>query len=318
MSSPHIEQVGVRARYVTLRQRLCDILTTNLPGIFTASSLTAKYADPFDFYLEAGRFVKLVLGLTSNNLQLDGFDESITWGEDSGSKKARGKLATVDAEGNSVTYDITGDEPSFYRQTISRRATTTWDVTGPNGEEYLVKDVWQMIGQEPHCEHELLAAAKNIVGVAQMIAFEDICDTSDYRDLQGHELFKDRTKCRLTLERYGPSIVNFQSASQALKALHDAISAHKELFKAGILHGDISINNILLGQPNAEPGWRGVLIDLDMAKLVNDVEGTDPRTGTCMFQSISVLTTIGRELHQDQYDDLESFFYVLCYLLCRF
>ena len=35
--------------------------------------------------------------------------------------------------------------------------------------------------------------------------------------------------------------------------------------KKGTLHRDISIYNILLGKTGADPGYRGVLIDFDMA-----------------------------------------------------
>lgn len=49
-------------------------------------------------------------------------------------------------------------------------------------------------------------------------------------------------------------------------------SGHLGLFKAGILHRDVSVNNILLGRPGAVNGWRGVLIDLDMAIYYNDPE----------------------------------------------
>lgn len=38
-----------------------------------------------------------------------------------------------------------------------------------------------------------------------------------------------------------------------------------ELHKKGILHPDVSINNILNGNGEAEPGFRGILINLDMA-----------------------------------------------------
>jgi serine/threonine protein kinase len=38
-----------------------------------------------------------------------------------------------------------------------------------------------------------------------------------------------------------------------------------EMYKKGTLHRDISILNVLLGKPGAEPGFRGVLIDFDVA-----------------------------------------------------
>ncbi|TFK21327.1 hypothetical protein FA15DRAFT_598056, partial [Coprinopsis marcescibilis] len=278
----------------------------------------AKHSDLFNFHRQPVRFVRLVLGLTSDDPRLVGFDNSISWEVYKDTKDVHGKITTVDAKGDQITYDIVGDRPSFHRRSLIGRATNTWDVTGPNGEEYIVKDSWRTTGRSS--EPDLLEAAKGVVGVAQMVAWEDICKVSDFRDLQEGEQLTDRTKCRITLERYGRQIEHFQSASQALWALHDAISAHKELFKAGVLHRDISKNNILLGRPDAEPGWRGVLIDMDMSIFVDLAKrdnAADFRTGTRMFQSISVLTSFNSKVSmaQDFYDDVESFFYVLCYLL---
>ena len=47
---------------------------------------------------------------------------------------------------------------------------------------------------------------------------------------------------------------------------------HRNLWNAGILHRDVSINNVLIGKPNAEVGNRGVLIDMDMAILLARME----------------------------------------------
>jgi len=40
---------------------------------------------------------------------------------------------------------------------------------------------------------------------------------------------------------------------------------HRNSWNANILHRDISANNILIGLPCSVEGWRGVIIDLDMA-----------------------------------------------------
>jgi serine/threonine protein kinase len=111
-----------------------------------------------------------------------------------------------------------------------------------------------------------------------------------------------------------------------------------------ILHRDISHNNILLGLDGASDGDRGVLIDLEMAFRSTDA---NPRVkvdytivsiillsapiasslpipfpqGTRLFQSIRVLDSyypMGFHPDHDHLDELESFFYVLTYVLLLF
>lgn len=46
---------------------------------------------------------------------------------------------------------------------------------------------------------------------------------------------------------------------------HIYLSGYQALYKKGILHRDISVNNVLIGKPGAPIPNRGVIIDLDMA-----------------------------------------------------
>ena len=48
----------------------------------------------------------------------------------------------------------------------------------------------------------------------------------------------------------------------AASLLTPTVAAHYHLVKAGILHRDISADNIRLGPMNAPPGQRGILLDL--------------------------------------------------------
>ena len=61
------------------------------------------------------------------------------------------------------------------------------------------------------------------------------------------------------------------------------------------MHRDVSIHNILLGLDEAEPGWEGVLIDLDMAISVlrkkSDLE-VDFRTVRSSLCSLFSLLTV--------------------------
>ena len=87
---------------------------------------------------------------------------------------------------------------------------------------------------------------------------------------------------------------------------------HQSLLKAGILHRDISIGNILLTETEDD----GFLIDLDLAIKVKDHEpsGAPSRTGTKVFMSIGAL--LG---HQHTFmHDLESFFWVFFWICVHY
>ncbi|KAK5999022.1 hypothetical protein PT974_01409 [Cladobotryum mycophilum] len=119
----------------------------------------------------------------------------------------------------------------------------------------------------------------------------------------------------LAISPAGRSISQFESVFELLEGLHDAIKVHRSLYMDGkILHRDISENNIIITDPGRADGYRGMLIDLDLAKE----EGKGPsgarhRTGTMEFMAIEVLLGISHTYRHD----LEAFFYVLVWLCAR-
>ncbi|KAI0447649.1 serine/threonine-protein kinase Sgk2 [Xylaria telfairii] len=115
----------------------------------------------------------------------------------------------------------------------------------------------------------------------------------------------------------GRVISEFTSIKELLESMADAIRAHQCLYKDGkILHRDISPNNIIITNPNAASahGFKGMLIDLDMAKQEDQEQaGAPERTGTLQFMAIEVL----RGKNHTYRHDLESFFYVLIWMCAR-
>ena len=114
-----------------------------------------------------------------------------------------------------------------------------------------------------------------------------------------------------------PQSTNSFSSSirELLTTLRDAIEAHRSLYlKGNILHRDISENNIIITTPDETGSFTGMLIDLDLAKVLGSGRsGARHQTGTMEFMAIEVLLGIDHTYRHD----LESFFYVLIWLCAR-
>lgn len=123
---------------------------------------------------------------------------------------------------------------------------------------------------------------------------------------------ENRVHQRLIMRDYGIPIYNADSPSVLLESMAQCVGGHKSLYDAGILHRDISINNLLINADRTDPSHLGPLIDLDLAIKISREKpsGAASRTGTRAFMSIGVL--LG-EPHSFM-DDLESFFWVLFWI----
>ena len=94
-------------------------------------------------------------------------------------------------------------------------------------------------------------------------------------------------------------------------------TAHRDLYeKAGILHRDISLENLMVDPNNHR---KGILVDLDIAARVRDgdkrLNPVLTYAGTLPFRGIDLLREDTHYPTRAVYrDDLESFFYVLFYI----
>ncbi|KAK2616904.1 hypothetical protein QQS21_000282 [Conoideocrella luteorostrata] len=129
------------------------------------------------------------------------------------------------------------------------------------------------------------------------------------------DTFENRIYSCLVVSRAGRVIGKFTSIKELLEALRDAIRAHESLYTVGnIVHSDISSNNIIITDEKAPDGFRGMLIDLDLAKVRDtDPSGARHQTGTMQFMAIEVL----QQANHTYRHDLESFFYVLLWVCAR-
>lgn len=100
----------------------------------------------------------------------------------------------------------------------------------------------------------------------------------------------------------------------------ESTSGHHALFECGILHRDISKNNVMCRR-RKDGKVIGILLDFDLAIFIEeDGKAPDPtskfRTGTLAFMAIDLLedTNIPHLYRHD----LESFLYVLVWISCYY
>ncbi|CAG7999365.1 unnamed protein product [Penicillium salamii] len=126
----------------------------------------------------------------------------------------------------------------------------------------------------------------------------------------------NRVHRRIVLRDYGKPIYKASSRSALLAALEGCIAGHQSLQKAGILHRDISVNNLMINEHKENPSWPSFLIDLDLAirEQRDGATGANGKTGTRAFMAIGSL--LG-EKHSFMHD-LESFFWVIFWICVHY
>ncbi|KAF8648132.1 hypothetical protein AX16_006382 [Volvariella volvacea WC 439] len=270
------------------------------------------FCEPIALNDEPRNFVACILNLISADDGQVGFDATIRW------KGRRRFIQTVDGSSQPIEYEVdTAIEP-LRSPGVLGKGTTCWTVTH-EGEKLVIKDTWRLF--DGRKEEEFLLTARGLQGVAQMIAFEVGPTAAESRLVDKMDEHEDRQLIRLTLPEYGPTIDHFTSCYNLLFAFRDAVAGHFNLLKAGVLHRNISVDNILLGQEGCEEGNRGILVDLGQAIWTKDrAKGTSyrdlERMGTKPFQSITILQT--QPGPHNYLDDLQSFFFVLCWICIAF
>ena len=140
------------------------------------------------------------------------------------------------------------------------------------------------------------------------------CSTSPTK--AGSNALPNRVHRRVILRDYGKPIYTAGSRTALLAALEGCIEGHESLRKAGFLHRDISINNLMMNEDEENPSWPSFLIDLDLGikETRREASGARGKTGTRAFMAIGAL--LG-EQHSFMHD-LESIFWVLFWICIHY
>ncbi|KAI0356853.1 hypothetical protein OH77DRAFT_1423094 [Trametes cingulata] len=119
-----------------------------------------------------------------------------------------------------------------------------------------------------------------------------------------------RSRSRLVHEDVYRPLTGFRDAAELLQVMFHALAAHVSVWnKAQILHGDVSVNNILIHDTTSGSG-RALLVDWDLPLSEDPELSIQPsRPGTRHFMS-ALAQCYPQKPHQVS-DDLESFVHVL-------
>lgn len=247
-----------------------------------------------DLNKDARTFVRLVIGLSTTKEEELGLDTSIHWTTNTitGIKES-GTVEALDKYGKLVPYKLDIKQPPFIRTTVRGRGTTCWFAFHPETQEkVIIKDCWREAKRRP--ESEYLEAAFLIPGVVKLISWDD--DRAQTKDIKYRPAgmaavcvdFRNYIKSRTVLRASGKALHEFQTRHEVIAAFRDIVcgenttssdvatsgysfhlSAHGEIFAKGILHRDIKLANLRIGDPEAPVGDRGMVLDFDAAIWVD-------------------------------------------------
>ncbi|KAG6102039.1 hypothetical protein E4U14_006735 [Claviceps sp. LM454 group G7] len=228
----------------------------------------------------------------------------------------------VNERGAGLTQLELNLKPLSYRRAIVSSATTCFPAKPIGATEFdrVVKYSWTPSTWTPEADLLRKANEHRVQGVAKLVGYErEITRISKLRDgltfstpHKDQIPYDDRVLRVLAVTPLGRPLKELESILELLECLRDAIKAHRSLYmESGIIHGDISVNNIIMTEPAKADGYKGMLIDLDLARdIIKDPCGQRHRTGTIEFMAIEVL--LGQQ-HTYRHD-LESFLYVFMWL----
>ncbi|KAH8109268.1 hypothetical protein DFH11DRAFT_951749 [Phellopilus nigrolimitatus] len=290
-------------------------------------------SESFNIHTEPEKFLRAVLGFFLADDTDLGLDPSIVY---EGGKR----FITVAG----IKYEIVRE---IYVESCVRGRGTVCFLAVHDNKEYVIKDSW--VDDSGSCrvsEYDMLKRLKEVDGVPTMIAQECVkihgtkdTTATDRAFLHDHQLLKDvstvlenkwtkaneKTKTRehhrAVIEPFGKLLENFSCLYELVLAIKTIFQTIKSLAEEGILHQDISLGNIILAKDKSGgPFRKAFLIDFDQAidmteQMLEHAKGK--RAGTLPFMAIELLRSYkdGKPMFPHAYyHDMESVFYVLCWL----
>ncbi|KAJ2562630.1 hypothetical protein GGH12_003082 [Coemansia sp. RSA 1822] len=135
----------------------------------------------------------------------------------------------------------------------------------------------------------------------------DVRSTWNQQPLRAHR--------RIVMSPVGHSLKKVQNEAELIIVLVEAMQCYSSVLgRCGVLHRDISANNILVVRDGEDTIPRGLLIDFDFAIKVDTQERSarPARSGTMPYMSIANILNL--DTPRTALDDWESLLYVVCWL----
>ncbi|KAG1858275.1 hypothetical protein C8R48DRAFT_573667, partial [Suillus tomentosus] len=266
--------------------------------------------------------------------EMRGVDTSVTPTSDEESDRARQRL-NLDAKTRMLKVHVPTEDSSLVALIIPApvatgllpvgRGTRTCPAYDPDKDRIVMfKDSWRV--SLPHIlpEGETYKQLKeaNVVNVTTCIACHDVPSIPQQLPQSvkfsstawacHHDTLTPHSHYRLVLDVVGEALTNFPRSHRLVEAVQDALLAHKDAYeKAGILHRDLSIGNIVIFR------GKGILIDWDLAKSVS-TKGPRQSTRTGTWQFMSAYLVQNQNAPHVVEDDLESSLYVVLWAALKY
>ncbi|KAF8124267.1 hypothetical protein K438DRAFT_2034348 [Mycena galopus ATCC 62051] len=251
------------------------------------------------------------------------------------------RWVTVDLPDNKTAVCFTIGPPLFWSVGLFSRGTRVDRVVikdDPNPDAYALKDAWREVCRRPekdfydvikrHCEE----VGHSTTGMAQCLWSVEV----GHRTRLGKHATQQRCRTRSLLTPVGIPLRSFLSTRELVLGLETAVKHHQIASEAGVIHRDVSDNNVLFDGKTRQ----AFLFDWDHAEFTQkgkenfeawfperatgpqNAEYTDIDTslkdlaGTFAFMAIDILDKDKNVSHAPKHD-LESFYYLLVWMILR-
>ncbi|KZT18173.1 hypothetical protein NEOLEDRAFT_216095 [Neolentinus lepideus HHB14362 ss-1] len=239
----------------------------------------------------------------------------------------------------SVDVYVTLGPPIFCSRSIFGRGTRVWlarmvgcPIDKEDVDYVVIKDSWRERALWTEGDaYNAIHGDSNVFGVARILCdYDVVTDLNDkiHRTSGAHlngvidswglprhnePPFTDLVHHRCILLSVGIPLWRFSSTRILMEAIRDGIIGHRNMCDRGVLHRDISINNVMISaDASKESNAKGFIIDPEYAVLLDSPSSDDDLcdlTGTFQFTSVARFFA-GHGVKHAQWHDLESFFWV--------